>query len=277
MPVCRFCDRSNPRGSTVCSECGAALTSEEQASPLDWNSGLNSAAAEFGSQAGADDLAGAEDQTGIDDEVRPPGPLDIEYERTQRENIQRLVQSGDLIAAIKSYRHLTGADLEQAHEFVAQLQAAGAETVPPDLPGLPLSGPQVDQILQLLRQGQKIAAIKAYRRATGQGLKEAKEQIDRLGRRPELLATPDGVDEQELLELLRNGQEMAAIRACRKSLGIDLQEAKEYVDELAARHDIPLHVGSRFGRWVLVCVLLLLIGAMFLLGVGFLVVQVLLS
>ncbi|NLT56108.1 MAG: hypothetical protein GXX79_16460 [Actinomycetales bacterium] len=48
--------------------------------------------------------------------------------------------------------------------------AAGAE---PDLP----------EVLDLLVRGQKIQAVKAYREATGLGLKESKDAVEELARR----------------------------------------------------------------------------------------------
>ncbi|MCX4882213.1 MULTISPECIES: ribosomal protein L7/L12 [unclassified Streptomyces] len=47
--------------------------------------------------------------------------------------------------------------------------------------GLREREPWSDEVDALLRDGKKIAAIKAYREATGAGLKEAKEAVDKLG------------------------------------------------------------------------------------------------
>lgn len=41
-------------------------------------------------------------------------------------------------------------------------------------------GPGLDNVRALLRDGKKIPAVKAYREATGVGLKEAKEAVDRI-------------------------------------------------------------------------------------------------
>ncbi|NBE50979.1 ribosomal protein L7/L12 [Streptomyces boluensis] len=40
--------------------------------------------------------------------------------------------------------------------------------------------PNMDGVLALVREGKKVQAIKMYREATGVGLKEAKDEIDRL-------------------------------------------------------------------------------------------------
>ena len=45
-----------------------------------------------------------------------------------------------------------------------------------------LAAEQQQEIIRLLKSGQKIAAIKACRSATGAGLKEAKEQVESIER-----------------------------------------------------------------------------------------------
>lgn len=41
--------------------------------------------------------------------------------------------------------------------------------------------PRMDEVNALVREGKKIQAIKVYREATGAGLREAKEAVERLG------------------------------------------------------------------------------------------------
>jgi hypothetical protein len=50
------------------------------------------------------------------------------------------------------------------------------------------TAPDADPILELVRQGRKIQAIKAYRERTGAGLRQAKDAIDAmaLGGRPQI-------------------------------------------------------------------------------------------
>lgn len=47
--------------------------------------------------------------------------------------------------------------------------------------GLAEAEPWRDDVSRLVRDGKKIEAIKTYREATGAGLKEAKDAVDRLG------------------------------------------------------------------------------------------------
>jgi len=47
--------------------------------------------------------------------------------------------------------------------------------------GLTAPEPWSDEVNALVRDGKKIQAIKVYREATGAGLKEAKEAVEKLG------------------------------------------------------------------------------------------------
>lgn len=47
--------------------------------------------------------------------------------------------------------------------------------------GLTEPEPWSDEVNALVRDGKKIKAIKVYREATGAGLREAKEAVDKLG------------------------------------------------------------------------------------------------
>lgn len=49
--------------------------------------------------------------------------------------------------------------------------------------GVEMPDPHLQQVEALLRRGKTVQAIKAYREATGAGLREAKEEVDRLGGR----------------------------------------------------------------------------------------------
>lgn len=83
------------------------------------------------------------------------------------------LQQGQKIPAIKRYRELTGAGLKEAKEAVEAMEAG--ETPPIERPD---DGSWEAEVVSLLRQGQKIPAIKIYRERTGVGLKEAKEAVE---------------------------------------------------------------------------------------------------
>jgi hypothetical protein len=49
--------------------------------------------------------------------------------------------------------------------------------------GVEVPEPHLQQVEAMLRQGKTVQAIKAYREATGAGLREAKDAVDRLSAR----------------------------------------------------------------------------------------------
>ena len=98
-------------------------------------------------------------------------------------------------------------------------------------------------VLELLKAGNKIEAIKQLRGMTGLGLKEAKDWIESYERGgvdplPEF-EHPSGRDSSasftlpaEALDALRGGNKIEAIRIVRESTGIGLAEAKSIVEEI---------------------------------------------
>ena len=99
---------------------------------------------------------------------------------------------------------------------------------------------QTQHIADLIRQGRKLEAIKLFREATGVGLEEAKEQIERIeanmrtGARIEPAsqtdATTDGVP-ADILEIARSGNKIEAIKQLRERTGLGLKESKDMIDE----------------------------------------------
>lgn len=94
------------------------------------------------------------------------------------------IARGDRIGAIKRLREVARVDLKTAHEAVEAY--ANGQPLPP-LPGLSVSTAALsqaaasllpDDVLDALRSGNKIEAIKRLREATGLGLKEAKDLVE---------------------------------------------------------------------------------------------------
>ncbi len=106
----------------------------------------------------------------------------------------------------------------------------------PATAGIDLSG-----ILEQLRAGKKIEAIKLYREQTGLGLKEAKDAVEAIerGETPELTlrvtsATHgvSGVDLDQITELLLQNKKIDAIKLYREQTGLGLKEAKDAVEAI---------------------------------------------
>jgi ribosomal protein L7/L12 len=91
--------------------------------------------------------------------------------------VRAALAGGKKIDAIKLYREATGAGLAEAKQAVEALEA-GRQMGGPVVESV--SNDDIDQIQAAVFAGQKIAAIKLYRAATGEGLKESKEFIDSL-------------------------------------------------------------------------------------------------
>jgi ribosomal protein L7/L12 len=95
-------------------------------------------------------------------------------------------------------------------------------------------------VLQALADGNLIEAIKLLR-ATGLGLKEAKDLIDihQMGGDvpPSFDATmPSGTLAPNVIEAIRRGNRIDAIRLLRDQTGMGLQEAKDAVEAYEAEH-----------------------------------------
>lgn len=97
----------------------------------------------------------------------------------------------------------------------------------------------LDDIKAQIAAGNKIAAIKLYREATGAGLAEAKQAVELIeaGKPPPsgAVPTPSADAMQEVSALLMAGKKIEAIKVYRAAAGVDLKDAKDAVDALEAR------------------------------------------
>lgn len=153
-----------------------------------------------------------------------------------------LLSRGMTIAAIKLYRDAAGVGLKEAKDAVEALE-----------PHLMrnrialLNGDVSGQIVEHLRQGRKINAIKLYRESTGQGLKESKDAVEQMERdlasgttvpSPQILSaspTTSGISDSvtaRIHDLVRQNRKIEAIKVYREATGVDLRAAKDYVDGL---------------------------------------------
>jgi ribosomal protein L7/L12 len=107
----------------------------------------------------------------------------------QLEAIRQAALTGHKIEAIKLYREATGAGLAEAKRAVEELEEQWRSGLSPS--GVTLPGERADTgniptpdqlapIRQAVSNGDKIQAILLYREATGLGLAEAKQAVERL-------------------------------------------------------------------------------------------------
>jgi ribosomal protein L7/L12 len=94
-------------------------------------------------------------------------------------------------------------------------------------------------VLDALRRGQHLEAIKLLREATGIGLKEAKEAVDahlrgepaRASRAAAVGRLPPSVASK-----LQRGDKIEAIKLLRERTGLGLKEAKDWIEASPQRH-----------------------------------------
>lgn len=98
---------------------------------------------------------------------------------------------------------------------------------------------QQSEISNLIRNDQKIEAIRVFRLYTNSDLKTAKEAVDAWGRQGEVqIARPSiasGSQEGGLdvvRDLIRQGRKIEAIKELREQTGFGLAEAKEQVERM---------------------------------------------
>jgi ribosomal protein L7/L12/streptogramin lyase len=134
----------------------------------------------------------------VPDELRSQEPPTIPYHPAQSAGlggaieqalrfaeVATLVRGGNKIQAIKLYRELTGTSLADAKDAVERLERGEPLALQQTSFGLagPVTGGDqhaaaIDEVKRLLREGNKIAAIKVFREAFGVGLKEAKDAVE---------------------------------------------------------------------------------------------------
>lgn len=97
---------------------------------------------------------------------------------------------------------------------------------------------QREAILAEVKGGNKIAAIKLCREATGMGLAEAKDFVERLETSPDaqLAPAPEAGTLSLVADLLFAGRKIDAIKHYREQVkpGAGLKESKEAVEQLEA-------------------------------------------
>jgi ribosomal protein L7/L12 len=100
------------------------------------------------------------------------------------------------------------------------------------------TSPEDADVLDLLRGGKKIDAVKRYRERHGVGLNEAVDAVEALqaGRQPATVASPK--EDADVLELMRGSKKIQAIKVYRERYGVGLKEAKDAVEALASQHGI---------------------------------------
>lgn len=107
-------------------------------------------------------------------------------------------------------------------------------TTPPSLP---------PEVVAAIESGRAIEAIKLLRQSTGLGLAEAKSVVDHYVRSrnmPEAPSAPEAPLPPDVMQALRNGNKIEAVRLVRQHRGLGLREAHLLVESLAAKEPVPI-------------------------------------
>ncbi len=136
--------------------------------------------------------------------------------------------------------------------------------------------PLPTHVLDALRRGDALEAIKLLRNSKGIGLKEAKTMVDTQWRRSPRgpaasapIATPMAAPVFStalpvlVIEALQRGEKLEAIRLMREITGVGLKEAKDAVDaspHAAARGGLSPGEVPRAGRLVWILIIAAVIG-----------------
>jgi ribosomal protein L7/L12 len=167
-----------------------------------------------------------------------------------QEEVVALLRDGHKIMAVKRYRELTGVGLAEAKAAIDALEQrldAASAPAAPDMDAL------AARVVGLVQGGNKIEAIKVYREATNVGLREAKDAVEtiearlRQSQQPAPFAAPPPPPPVDpllgprqtipdwltpVVEQLRRGNKIQAIKAYRAATGVGLAEAKDTVEAL---------------------------------------------
>jgi ribosomal protein L7/L12 len=119
-------------------------------------------------------------------------------------------------------------NVEDAEELVRLLEV--------NLPAV-IKLDRFDECRALVRQGNKIMAIKIYRELTGVGLKEAKDAVEAPDFAPPLAASPVSSTAhpariEEVRAFIAAGHKIEAIKLYRELTGLGLRESKDAVEAM---------------------------------------------
>jgi ribosomal protein L7/L12 len=100
-------------------------------------------------------------------------------------DVQAALERGDKIEAIKRLRTARGLGLQEANDVID-----GHPQAPRQSPGMTAPVALPAAVVLALQRGRKIEAIRLLRKASGLGLKEAKDLVDAAGHHPGVSGKP---------------------------------------------------------------------------------------
>ncbi len=165
---------------------------------------------------------------------RQPVEVDIDVDALADAEIQDALAHGMTIAAIKRYRDLTGAGLKEAKDAIEQVMAVGLDQMEKKKRRVEESFSDAG-IRDLIAEGQPDEAADLYARFAGVDIYTAREAVQDIARDMRLSDdTPPALDKDDayVLEALRAGKKLEAIKRYQKVNAVTLKEAKDAVESL---------------------------------------------
>ena len=133
-----------------------------------------------------------------------------------------------------------------------------------------------DEIAKLVREGNKIDAIKLLREASGMGLKEAKDFIEKDASPTALAAVvrnaprsgAAGIGSAEVRQLVAQGKIIEAIKLLREQTGLGLKDAKDLVEGMRPPKAVAPPGEGLPLKWIVAAVVAAAVcGALYALGI----------
>ncbi|MGE6761670.1 hypothetical protein ACQKGO_26905 [Corallococcus interemptor] len=168
-------------------------------------------------------------------EQPPARPIDPPPEDGEKV-LAELIQSGQMIAAIKLYRALYATGLKDAKDAVEAIRDGREPLRPPEHRGWSESEAHAAMV-RAAQDNSILEAVKFHRRIYGSGVKEAKDAVEAIRAggappgRPEESGTDLGAD---IERAIWDNNLIQAIKLYRDQYGVGLKEAKDAVEAMRA-------------------------------------------
>jgi ribosomal protein L7/L12 len=122
--------------------------------------------------------AGSDKTFGNPTPIKTIGTLSGDVE----DRVRQLIDRGQKIEALKEVRQATGMGLKQAKDYVDSIASQKPRPMIGSSASMGDRADAIGEVKNLVRSGKKIEAIKLYREISGVGLKQAKEEVERMER-----------------------------------------------------------------------------------------------
>lgn len=162
--------------------------------------------------------------------------VDVDMAAITQPDVQDAIARGMTIEAIKHYREHSGAGLRESKDVIEQVMAFGLDQVEKKQRHAAESFSDAG-IRDLIAEGQPDEAADLYARFAGVDIYTAREAVQDIAREMRLsddVDSPPALDKDDayVIEALRAGKKLEAIKRYQKVNEVTLKEAKEAVESL---------------------------------------------